>query len=94
MSESERPALPSGFVAFVKRDCPTCALVAPVLAELAGRVSLTVYSQDDPDFPEGVAAVDDRELSVSWHCAVEAVPTLLRVEDGIERKRVLGWHSE
>jgi hypothetical protein len=94
MSEVERPALPSGIVAFVKRDCPTCELVAPVLADLAGRVPLTVYSQDDPDFPEGVAAVDDRELSVSWHCDVEAVPTLLRVEDGIERERVLGWHRE
>jgi len=29
------PALPDGLVAIVKRDCPTCRLVAPVLAEMA-----------------------------------------------------------
>jgi hypothetical protein len=79
-------------VAVVKRDCPTCVLVAPVLAELAGRTRLTVYSQDDPDFPEGVAPVDDRELAVSYHHDVEAVPTLLRVEGGREVERTVGWH--
>ena len=35
MSETVKPPLPSGLVAFVKRDCPTCVLVAPVLAQLA-----------------------------------------------------------
>jgi hypothetical protein len=34
-----------GVVAVVKRDCPTCRLVVPVLAELPG---VAVYSQDDP----------------------------------------------
>jgi hypothetical protein len=29
--------LRDGWLAVVKRDCPTCTLVAPVLAELAGR---------------------------------------------------------
>jgi len=88
----ERPQLPSGFVAFVKRDCPTCALVEPVLAQLAEEVSLTVYTQDDPAFPAGVDPVDDTSLEMSWHWDVEAVPTLMRVEDGIEKERVLGWH--
>ena len=50
-TESPETELPSGIVAFVKRDCPTCELVAPVLAELARRVPLAVYSQDDPAFP-------------------------------------------
>ncbi len=86
--------LPSGVVAFVKRDCPTCTLVEPVLAQLAQEVPLTVYTQDDPGFPEGVDPVDDTSLEMSWHCDVEAVPTLLRVEDGIEKERVLGWHRE
>jgi hypothetical protein len=76
----------------VKRDCPTCQLVAPVLADLAKRIELTVYSQDDPSFPEGLEAVDDRSLEVSWHHGIEAVPTLLRVVDGVERERALGWH--
>ena len=89
-----RPPLPSGIVAFVKRDCPTCTLVAPVLAELADRVELTVYSQDDPTFPEGVSTEDDTSLERSWHHEIEAVPTLLRVEDGVEQERALGWHRE
>jgi len=86
------PRLPDGIVAFVKRDCPTCELVAPVLGELAGRVALAVYSQDDPAFPEGIEALDDTSLEVSWHHRVEAVPTLLRVEDGVEKERAVGWH--
>jgi thiol-disulfide isomerase/thioredoxin len=85
------PALPSGLVAFVKRDCPTCELVAPVLADLAKRTGLTVYTQDDPSFPDGLDAVDDTALEFSWHHRIEAVPTLLRVEDGVERGRLLGW---
>jgi thiol-disulfide isomerase/thioredoxin len=88
---SPHPALPSGLVAVVKRDCPTCVLVAPVLAELAARTKLTVYTQDDPTFPEGVDAVDDTDLEVSYHHEIEAVPTLLRVEDGVEVERAVGW---
>jgi thiol-disulfide isomerase/thioredoxin len=84
--------LPDGIVAFVKRDCPTCELVAPVLGQLAKETALTVYSQDDPGFPEGIEAVDDRDLEVSWHHEIEAVPTLVRVEAGAERERTLGWH--
>lgn len=86
-----RPPLPDGLVAFVKRDCPTCALVAPVLVQLAGKLPLTVYSQDDPDFPDGLAVQDDTSLERSWHHGIEAVPTLLRVEGGIERARLEGW---
>ncbi len=89
---SERPALPNGLVAFVKRDCPTCVLVGPVLAQLAKHAELTVYTQDDPSFPEGVPAIDDRDLNVSWHHKIDAVPTLVRVEEGHETERVLGWH--
>jgi hypothetical protein len=66
--------------------------VAPVLVALAGQVKLTVFTQDDPSFPEGVDAVDDTNLGISWHHGIEAVPTLLRVEGGIEVERTLGWH--
>jgi len=93
-SEIQRPTLPDGIVAVVKRDCPTCELVVPVLAELAGKLALTVYSQDDPEFPPGVEPLDDRELAVSWHYGIEAVPTLLRIEGGIEQERLLGWQRE
>ena len=84
---------PDGIIAFVKRDCPTCVVVGPVLAELerAG-VPLTVYSQDDPDFPEGLACRhDDTELEHSWRHGIDAVPTLLRIRDGREVARAVGW---
>ena len=60
-----RPPLPSGLVAFVKRDCPTCELVAPVLGQIAAQTKLTIYSQDDPSFPEGLDAQDETRLERS-----------------------------
>ena len=89
--------LPDGLVAVVKRDCPTCTLVSTVLAQLAGTpgVALTVWSQDDPTFPEGVdEVVDDTSLERSWHLDVETVPTLVRVEGGVEVARTVGWSRE
>ena len=88
------PTLPDGIVAIVKRDCPTCVLVEPVLADLAGRTDLTVYVQDDPSFPAGVDAIHDGDLAVSWHHEIETVPTLLRVGDGAETERIVGWSRE
>jgi hypothetical protein len=85
-------ALPNGIVAFVKRDCPTCELVVPVLQEFAAGGRLTVYCQDDPTFPSDLDVSDDTSLEVSWHQNVEVVPTLLRVEDGVEQDRAIGWH--
>ncbi len=92
MEPVTRPMLPSGVVAFVKRDCPTCELVVPVLAEIAKRSKLTIFSQDDPAFPEGLDAQDETGLALSWHHGIEAVPTLLRVEEGVEVVRAVGWH--
>ena len=89
-----RPQLPSGLVAFVKRDCPTCELVAPVLAQIAGQTQLHVYTQDDPDFPKGIDARDDTSLELSWHHDIEVVPTLLRVVEGMEKERLLGWQRD
>ena len=91
-SQEERPPLPSGLVAFVKRDCPTCVLVVPVLEAIGETVPLTIFTQDDPAFPEGLRAEDDTDLRMSWHHEIEAVPTLLRVESGREVERALGWH--
>ncbi len=89
---SQPPPLPSGLVAVVKKACPTCVVVAPVLRELAERAQLTVFTQDDLGFPEGLAPEDDTGLALSWHHHVETVPTLLRVEDGVEVERTVGWH--
>jgi hypothetical protein len=63
-------------VAVVKQDCPTCALVAPVLDALHAHV----ISEDD-----------DAGLGASYELRVETVPTLLRVEGGAEVDRVVGW---
>src|SRR5690348_12584293 len=81
-----------GLVAVVKRDCPTCEMTAPVLGELARRAGITVYSQDDPTFPETVPApVDDQGLDVSHALKIEIVPTLVRFENGREIARTYGW---
>lgn len=96
MTTIDKPALPDGLVAVVKRDCPTCVLVAPVLDELADAgADLTVYTQDDPAFPDGRATVvDDTELAVSWHHNIETVPTLIRIEGGSEVDRIVGWSRD
>ncbi|MCB0990758.1 MAG: thioredoxin family protein [Acidimicrobiales bacterium] len=84
--------LPDGLVAFVKRDCPTCVLVEPVLAQLSQSVGLTVFTQDDPTFPAGAGEVrHDSDLSMSWHHDIETVPTLVKVADGVEQERIVGW---
>lgn len=86
-----------GLVAVVKRDCPTCELVVPVLGQLqqgleAGALDLTVYTQDDPDFPAyGGSPVDDTQLAFSWHNDIETVPTLIRFDQGRETDRIVGW---
>lgn len=91
----EAPTLDDGYHLIVKMDCPTCVTVEPVIGELASRgVALTVYSQDDPTFPAVVSAVDDTQLAVSWHHNVETVPTLIRVVDGAEQNRIVGWERE
>src|SRR5579859_445521 len=94
--KADTDQIPDGLVAVVKRECPTCELVAPVLVELAERgIDLTVYSQDDPSFPPGVkAVVDDIDLSVSYRLGVTTVPTLLRVAGGTEAQRVEGWRRD
>ena len=84
-------SLPDGLVAFVKRDCPTCVMVAPVLATLKGSGPLTVFSQDDPSFPAGVDAIDDTELEHSFRQGIETVPTLFRVENGAVVDELQGW---
>ena len=86
------PPLPDGLVAVVKRDCPTCELVAPVLGDLHERAGLTVVTQDDPAFPADADWVHhDADLALSWHHDIETVPTLLRVSGGVGQQRTVGW---
>ena len=81
-----------GLVAVVKRDCPTCVMTAPVLGELARRAGITVFSQDDPNFPDTVPLREsDLGLDVSHRLQIEIVPTLIRLESGREVARTYGW---
>ena len=85
--------LPDGLAVIVKRDCPTCVMVEPVLRQLAAAGQITIISQDDPVFPGGAGPViDDRELKLSWDYKIETVPTVLRLERGQEVDRAIGWH--
>ena len=85
------PLLPDGVVVIVKRECETCQMVVPVLRELSTAVELHVYTQDDPDFPDGPIAIPDSDLAVSWFHDIETVPTVIRCENGVEVARTVGW---
>jgi hypothetical protein len=77
----------------MKRSCPTCQLVAPILPDLAnGPHPLTVYTQDDPEFPLG--AVDDTSLEISFALDIDTVPTILRIEGGEVSARAEGWRRD
>lgn len=85
------PLLPDGIVIVVKEECETCRMVVPVLAEIATRAETHIYTQDNPDFPGTPAAIADTDLAISWHHDIETVPTVIRVEGGIEVERTVGW---
>ncbi|MEW6185070.1 MAG: thioredoxin family protein [Thermodesulfobacteriota bacterium] len=81
---------------FCKRECATCGMVVPVMKEIlqAGK-SLTIYTQDDPGFPEGMAGIrDDTSLEQSYRFQIEAVPTLILLESGQEKGKAVGWDRE
>jgi len=91
MTVSKNP-LRDGWTIIVKRECATCIMVVPVIARLMGELpSLTVYTQDDPTFPEGVVSVSDLDLAASWHADIDTVPSLIFRENGVETKRTFGW---
>ncbi len=88
------PVLPDGIVVVVMEECATCHSVESVLRQLADATQLTVYSQDDPTFPETPAPIHDTDLAVSWHHSIETVPTVIRVVDGVEVDRAVGWRRD
>ena len=76
--------LADGIHVIGKRDCPTCTMIEPVLTQVAeSGMPLTVYSQDDPIFPESISGVvDDTSLEQSYRLGIETVPTLIRIDNG------------
>ncbi len=92
---NSQPELADGFVVFVKRDCPTCELIVPVLEQLCeSKILRTIFTQDDASFPELPITSDDTSLEVSFSHRIETVPTLLKIQDGIEVDRTVGWSQE
>ncbi|OGP51591.1 MAG: thiol reductase thioredoxin [Deltaproteobacteria bacterium RBG_13_43_22] len=85
-----------GLILFCKKDCATCTMIVPVMKKLsAGNQALTIFTQDDPGFPEGLSGViDDTSLEQSYHFQIETVPTLIRLENGQEIGRTVGWDRE
>ncbi len=89
MSESQN------LIAVVKRDCPTCQLVVPVLDEMRQQgLDLEVITQDDPTFPEGLGAKHDADLTTSHGHGIEVVPTLIQRSGTTEQKRAIGWNRD
>ena len=88
--------MPEGLIVVAKRECPTCTLVEPLLTLLAdSALPLTVYVQDTGDFAQGVPnVVYDETLEHSFRLNVEVVPTLIRIENGVEVERTYGWHRD
>jgi len=83
----------NGLVVFAKRGCETCVMAEPVFGQLAqSRMQTVVLSQDDPTFPSLVDALDDTTLEQSFRFDVEALPTLIRLENGKEIARTFGWN--
>jgi len=92
---------PANYVLVVKKDCPTCTLIEPVILALAknSALSLKVYVQDDPSFPANLdGVIDDSSLEYSYQAEIEVVPTLIRLTDGngaqSEDSRIYGWDKE
>jgi len=93
-----REAQPSNYAMVIKKDCPTCTLIEPVIRSLAENTAITlqIYVQDDPSFPENLESViDDSSLEYSYEQNIEVVPTLIRLEDvsgsQSEEPRIYGW---
>jgi hypothetical protein len=95
---SGKPAFPAAtFLAIVKQDCPTCVFAMPVLRQIEELIAplggtLEVHVQDDVGFAAGFShACDDTALATSYHYNIDTVPTLIRLKDGQEDARAVGW---
>ncbi len=85
------------YVLVVKRDCPTCALIEPVIEQLSDTFNsgLSVYVQDDTSFPAAPIPIDDTTLEYSYGKNIEIVPTLIRLTSKAEEEsRIYGWDKK
>jgi len=88
----------SRYALIVKKDCPTCALIEPLIPTRTAHYNeaLAVYVQDDPAFPAAAPnRIDDTALAYSYQHNIEIVPTLIRfADDGTESARIYGWDKQ
>jgi len=69
-------------------------MVAPLLSQLQPSYNFTLYSQDDASFPSDTHVKHDADLSFSWHNNIETVPTVIKVVNGVEVDRIVGWMQD
>ncbi|MDX1490128.1 MAG: hypothetical protein R3332_02505 [Pseudohongiellaceae bacterium] len=96
-SELSAPSAEFEYALFVKKDCPTCALLEPVFEQLQQNLgpALAIFSQDDASFPSAVSnPIDDTALEHSYKAKIEFVPTLIKRQNGVESGRVYGWDKQ
>jgi len=85
---------PTSFILVCKEDCQTCTQIEPVFAELAATdVPLAIYSQDNPAFPNLPNVIHDATLEKSFRLDIEIVPTLIKMVNGREQSRIIGWNK-
>ena len=85
-----------GLYLVLKRECPTCSMIEPVVRALAkdddiGR-SIKFFVQDDPDYLNDLSQIQvDNQLKWSFLLGIETVPTLISFQEGQEAWRTVGW---
>ena len=68
-------------------------MIVPVLRELDARGRVSRCSRRTIRRSRAIRRrVHDDDLAVSWHHDVETVPTVIRVVDGVEVDRTVGWY--
>jgi hypothetical protein len=87
----------NGYALVVKKDCATCRLIEDAIDQLANQFgsSLSVYVQDELDFPARISdRIDDTNLEFSYLNNIEVVPTLIRFDGQQESERIFGWDKK
>ncbi|MDG2422290.1 MAG: thioredoxin family protein [Gammaproteobacteria bacterium] len=82
------------FTIVLKKECPTCELIEPVLRQLVAEYekNISIYVQDDLTFPRSIdKKLDDTSLEFSYANNIEIVPTLICSNDNEEITRTVGW---
>ena len=94
-NSSENQSWRNGWIAVVKEDCPTCLLIEPVLQALRETdPEFAILVQDNPAFPALDNVIHDDELRHSFELNIETVPTLIKMADGKEVERAIGWNQQ